>query len=496
MNNFAAVNLVEAEQSQYLSQRQHYIAQALKALNRGVEMHNCPLCAAYLALLFCTTGESDKAFEIMLSLFTEYANYNCNTKNKVTQGIIYVPLPVRSLSENQSQKLIEILNLQDGYEQAILLSIEILGTKSIFLFGGRDGIRLLHIASQFFPNSAYINLKLGIASLYDNKQEGLLYLHRAREYALDSAPIIQSLYLAYKSLQKIEIADYWLNVARDFSQSKTNSLDWKWADLTDKNSFTYLLFQNELLLTVEPKFSSLCTNFLLSEGDWFENEMELWRSWLKPGMTVIDVGANVGVYTFSAALRVGSEGRVVAVEPFPYCVRCLEETCKVNNLTWVKVCAGAASDRAGIARLSIHTTIELNEILTDEVAQAMPPESYEKVTCFTLDSLIEEKSLRCVDFLKIDAEGHELSVLFGSHRLITQFSPIIFYENVRSNKGSSLLVANYLKNRGYKLYFYQPYVHKLIQIESAEDLGNNLNIIAVPENKTSVINLSEMLSTI
>jgi ribosomal protein L11 methylase PrmA len=61
---------------------------------------------------------------------------------------------------------------------------------------------------------------------------------------------------------------------------------------------------------------SIVTSVLIAEGDWFEKEMEFWRNWVKPGMTVIDVGANVGVYTFSAAVKVGSEGCVLAVDLF------------------------------------------------------------------------------------------------------------------------------------------------------------------------------------
>jgi FkbM family methyltransferase len=167
----------------------------------------------------------------------------------------------------------------------------------------------------------------------------------------------------------------------------------------------------------------------------------------------------------------------------------MEETCKINHLNWVTVCAGAASDRAGTARLSIYTASELNEIVTDDVTETMPPGSFEDVTRFTLDSLVERENLIQVDFLKMDAEGHELSVLAGSDKILSEFSPVILYENIAGSKGSNLPVADHLKDRGYKLFRYQPYVEKYIPIESLEDLKSQLNLIAIPLDKVSRFNL-------
>ena len=225
---------------------------------------------------------------------------------------------------------------------------------------------------------------------------------------------------------------------------------------------------------------------MIAEKDWFEKEMEFWRSAIAPGMTVIDVGANVGVYTFSAALRVGSEGRVLAVEPFSGCVSYLQETCRINHLNWVKVCAGAASDRSGTVRLSLSPASELNKIATGEAVAEMQPDSFEEVTCFTLDSLIEQENLSQVDFLKIDVEGHELSVLTGSDRILSEFAPVIMYENIAAgSKDSNVPVADYLRGKGYRLFRYQPYLQNLIPVNSADELHVNMNIIALPPIKVT-----------
>ena len=163
-------------------------------------------------------------------------------------------------------------------------------------------------------------------------------------------------------------------------------------------------------------------------------------------------------------------------------MRCLQETCRMNQISWVTICAGATSDRTGTARLSLQSASELNEIVNAEQAETMKPGTFEEVACFTLDSLIEQHNINHVDFIKIDAEGHELQVLLGSEHILNKFSPIILYENIAGSQGSNLPVAEFLRGKGYQLFRYKPYIQELIPINSTEELPRNLNIIALPSN--------------
>ena len=87
-----------------------------------------------------------------------------------------------------------------------------------------------------------------------------------------------------------------------------------------------------------------------------------------------------------------------------------------------------------------------------------------------------------VDFLKIDAEGHELQVLKGSDRLLREFAPVILYENIAGSQGSNLSVANFLRSVGYQLFCYKPYLQKLIPVDVNRDFQSSLNIIALPQS--------------
>ncbi|PLS67317.1 MAG: FkbM family methyltransferase, partial [Cyanobacteria bacterium M5B4] len=192
------------------------------------------------------------------------------------------------------------------------------------------------------------------------------YLHQGQRLEPHNSAVVQSLYLAYKNLQNPTIASYWKEMGRNFYlATDPQNPNWLWATLPDRDDFTYVFFQQSILLAVLPDLAQIVTIVLLADNDWFEGEMEFWVGYLQPGMTVIDVGANVGVYTFSAAREVGESGRVIAIEPFAPCVACLEETKRVNNLPQVVIKQAAASNRSGTLHLATSVSSELNAVTTD-----------------------------------------------------------------------------------------------------------------------------------
>ncbi|NES99435.1 MAG: FkbM family methyltransferase [Sphaerospermopsis sp. SIO1G1] len=476
-NNIAVVAMTEAEQSEDLTMRSMYLEIAFDALNNGLEIDRNPILAAHLALINSWVGEKNQALEIAYNAFINAVHYAYNTSEKNQSYLMFLSIKHQKIVIND-QKILEQVLSENIFQQVLVLLSQIICTSQIAFYNTANQ-RFLYLANQTLPNLTNLNLKLGISNLIAGQIEGILYLQQARKLQPDSSSILQSLYLAYRDLKQIPIADYWLKQASEFYQNNSSDLQWQWTQLPLDSSFTYLPFENDITIAVEPSLKSIVTSVLLAEQDWFEKEMEFWRSYIKPGMTVIDVGANIGVYTFSAALKVGNTGRVLAVEPFSGCVRCLQETCRINNLSWVKVCAGAASDKNSTIKLLLHTANELNEVITDNTIE-IPVGSFEEVPCFTLDSLIEKENIQQVDFLKMDAEGHEMAVLSGGKKLINQFKPVILYENIAGSQGSNIGVAQYLENIGYQLFYYQPFIQQLIPVNSPENY-QQLNFIAVPQ---------------
>src|ERR1051325_6856119 len=69
---------------------------------------------------------------------------------------------------------------------------------------------------------------------------------------------------------------------------------------------------DDVKLAVPADLSAMSTYVLLEQEAWFEKEPTFLRRWLKPGMTAIDIGANLGVYALPMARLVRPRGRGVA----------------------------------------------------------------------------------------------------------------------------------------------------------------------------------------
>jgi FkbM family methyltransferase len=139
---------------------------------------------------------------------------------------------------------------------------------------------------------------------------------------------------------------------------------------------------------------------------------QAWRL-LGPGMTVVDVGANIGYFTLLAAARTGPTGRVIAVEPSPYAHQRLAETIRRNGLTQVRVEPIALGDQAGEFDLYIPPEEARNHSPTLVPAPGM---TTVRVPVHTLDDRLDEWGIDRVDLLKLDVQGFEPHVCRGAVR--------------------------------------------------------------------------------
>lgn len=471
-NNVAVIMLIEAEETQDIAFRKQLLNNAIAVLEQG-KAH--PLAAVHLALIYSLIGDYSKAYVLAYSVFVGILD-PAFRKTASNKGLVYLPSTARTLL-NKAEYLEKILAAENCYEQILFLCAEVLNLSQPYFYNasGQDTLQLI---SQSLATSPIVQLQLGIARFCGQKWDGIFYLLKAHQINPNYAPSIQALYLAYRNLPEAKAAEYWLQQGvTHFNPNSPDVGEWIWTQARPENPFTYVPYDN-LILTVEANLKSITTAVLLAQGDWFEAEMELWRTQIRHDMTVIDVGANVGVYTFSAAQRVGETGKVIAIEPFKACVNCLQETSRINQLPWVKIYEAAASDHCGSAKLSLHNASELNEVISDNSPSS---DSANTVTiqCLTLDSLIETENLTRVDWLKIDAEGHEIKVLQGAERLLTEFKPNIIYENIAGAHGSNGAIMEYIQAKGYQVYSYRPYIQELVPVTDANQLNSQLNLIAV-----------------
>ncbi len=485
-NNLAVAALVAAESCDNSLTHGLYAEIALDAVQAGAALNQHPLCSVHLALLNCMLGNYSEAAQIAFSAFINNLQ-PAYTEAEIQPGIVYIPPLTRThITNGRSEQLQRVLNTDNGYTQALLMLTEVLCRTQIAL-DNSTGLRILHLMNQLMPDLIFPNIRLGIYSIGNQELEGLIYLHRAGDLALDHPTILQSLFLAYRDLEQPDSCHYWRQVGLDYGSQRLNKLPWQWTDLAVESPFTYIPFvgaasgleNRDISLAVAASLQSPTTRCLLAEGDWFERELEFWRQYIQPGMTVIDIGAGVGVYTFSAAQRVGENGIVYAIEPFSNSVDCLRQTCLVNQIENVKVFRNAVGDRYGKFKLILQASSELNYLASAN--EPIDPETeVEEVICVTLDSFVEQVGIERVEVIKISTEGNELAVLIGCEQIFSKFAPTIIYNSYTSN-GINLEAAQYLLDRGYELFKYQPYLQQLIPLVNESDFAEVMKAIAIPK---------------
>ena len=147
----------------------------------------------------------------------------------------------------------------------------------------------------------------------------------------------------------------------------------------------------------------------------YENaELRTYGQLLQPGMVVVDVGANIGLYSAIAAKRVGSSGRVIALEPDPETFGFLKRTIQYNGFQNVELHQMAASAQAGTVPLFRNpdnrgdSRLYRDPMLKDSV----------DVTTVALDELLAQKGIQHVDVIKIDVQGAEGLVLAGARKIL------------------------------------------------------------------------------
>jgi FkbM family methyltransferase len=142
------------------------------------------------------------------------------------------------------------------------------------------------------------------------------------------------------------------------------------------------------------------------------------KDFLRPGMTVVDVGANIGYYTWLASQRVGPTGRVVAIEPGPYAFERLQRVIRENGVHNVEGYHLALSDQPGRGTLYVPAAEEgnYNPSLTPYLQSMSPVE----IQIDRLDDLLDRLQIATVDLIKIDVEGHELGVFQGAVRAVRE----------------------------------------------------------------------------
>ena len=141
-------------------------------------------------------------------------------------------------------------------------------------------------------------------------------------------------------------------------------------------------------------------------------ERALLRRLIRPGMTVVDVGANIGIYTRFLSGLAAASGRVHAFEPAPSNYKRLQEN--AEHFTNASLNQAAVGDRSGSIRLFVSNDLNVDHRTFDSGDGRKAID----VPVISLDEYFTPGHR--IDFIKIDVQGYEMSVLQGAKRVLAE----------------------------------------------------------------------------
>lgn len=172
----------------------------------------------------------------------------------------------------------------------------------------------------------------------------------------------------------------------------------------------------------------------------------LWRL-IEPGNFVLDVGANIGFITSLCSYKSGPKGKVWAFEPNPIVITRLTKNIRQNHYPNAILYPFALSDSNKEGYLELPETFSYNQGVA-YVKNGTHSTNAIKVDLRRLDDMIDTSDI--INVLKIDVEGHELTVLKGAEKLIEnkQITNIV-YEDHQPYPSD---IAVFLAGKGYTIY--------------------------------------------
>lgn len=225
-------------------------------------------------------------------------------------------------------------------------------------------------------------------------------------------------------------------------------------------------------------------------GEFSLGEARMFEQLLRPGMTAVDIGANIGCHTVFMAGKVGPGGRVIAFEPqrIVHQALCANLALNaINNTRAIHAATGAETSTVIVPNINYGAGGNFGGVSLGEYTQG------ESVEVRTIDSL----NLKACHLIKIDAEGMENETIAGASETLKKCGPYLYVENDRRERSAELIER--LLVAGYRLYWHAPQLYNPDNyFGNDENVFEGLisrNMLCVPKSRQAVIrNLVEITS--
>jgi FkbM family methyltransferase len=184
------------------------------------------------------------------------------------------------------------------------------------------------------------------------------------------------------------------------------------------------VYDYRMLLDLEDRGIS---RTLLLFGERELEHKEMLERVLKPGMTVLDIGANIGYYALMELGMIGPEGNLIVVEPSPSNVELLRRNLALNSHENTEVHQAAISDQSGVKQFFLSEMSNLNTFHNAGSSNSHLSGKTIDVRTFTVPEIMAGRQ---PDLIRMDVEGHEVEVFLGLIPAIErgEMAPMIIFE--------------------------------------------------------------------
>lgn len=230
-------------------------------------------------------------------------------------------------------------------------------------------------------------------------------------------------------------------------------------EIEDRN----VLNVGRLNVVVRVRDGLLCLNryspigrSILFYGEHGHNELAFCGQFLKKGDVVFDVGAHQGTHSLTFARTVEESGAVYSFEPQRIMFQNLCASVALNSLANVYAFNNAVGEDAGSVRIVSYDYAKRAHFSGMKISAE---NTGEEIPLIALDSFAQSRGLNQVNFLKIDVEGMELSVLLGAQKLVSSNRPIVYceYHHVSgSNEAHAAKLREFFVSRDYAMFLHEP----------------------------------------
>ena len=218
--------------------------------------------------------------------------------------------------------------------------------------------------------------------------------------------------------------------------------------ILNKKFITKKIYNYKMLLDLYDKGIS---RTLLLFGKRELEHKKMLENIIKPEMTVLDIGANIGYYSLMMLELIGNKGKLIAVEPSPSNIEILRKNLLLNKYNDIEVHNAAISDENGTKKFFLSEMSNLNTLnYTEKKSLNLTGETI-NVKTLTVPQIMEGRNL---DLIRMDVEGHEVEVLNGliPNIGVNNLYPSIIFETHRSRYNNDHSMENTLKNLFAKNY--------------------------------------------